>query len=125
MTAYHNYPAHQSMLKTYYGNFVPQNLLDEIFELIPNEEWETAMNILVEILDYQALQASLAQLKNETDSIEFLEILRDQYLTEHPLEWLTLKAETGPQLIAETIERTLLSIRSALKSRPNKNINID
>lgn len=106
----------KQMNQAYYGQLVPQNLLIEILNQFENDqERDQAFKTIVAILDRNAIHAVMAYLQDHEAKIAFLELLRDEYNSAHPLEWATLQFDNAEQVIQESIERTLLAILSALK----------
>lgn len=100
----------------YYGKLVPADILVQILNQFDDEESRhQAYETILAILDRAALHAVMAYLTEHEDKVAFLELLRDEYDSNHPLEWATLKFDNAEQVVREAVERSLLAIHSALK----------
>lgn len=108
-------PTYQQLLVSYYGILLDESLLSELLALIDENAQSQAIQTIAAVLDYQVLNAALALLPEQKDQLEYLEIIREEYSSAHPLQWLTLKNSSSEVLLAETVERTLLSLISLLK----------
>ncbi|GEM_PF-3618546 len=106
----------QQLNSAYYGKLVPSEILVQVLNQFDDEEsMQAAYKTILAILDRNALHAVMAYLTEHEDKVAFLELLRDEYESSHPLEWATLKFDNAEQVVREAVERSLLAIHSALK----------
>lgn len=111
-------PTSQTLRTSYYGSLVPDDLLVQLLAQFKSEETrEEAFATIVEILDHSVLNTIVTYLEDHESKIAFLELLRDEYNTPHPLEWSILKFADASEVVKEMIERSLLAMHSAINSK--------
>jgi hypothetical protein len=100
---------------SFYLNLLPMDLVYKIVERFPADEQEEAQETLAELLDLTVLRTILANLEDINDKIGFMEVYRDQYNTDFPLDWAVLKINDINIRLQESLERSLLSFYQKLQ----------
>lgn len=101
---------------SYYQTLVPEDLIYNILNLFSESESKNAVKTLEKVLDIVALRVVLTNLESSQDKIAFMEICRDEYQNNSPLDWAVLKIDNIQVRLQESLERSMLALYQKLRN---------